>query len=287
MRILSWLALGASLATTVSSSQAASFASAVTDYNPGALRSNIASYTNASSVIGEPSRVTPGTYGGPVDPFSPPYLDSQLLAVGTNGTLTVQLGVPAINSPSNPYGVDFIIFGGAGFSITNGDFSGGGITDGSIFNPRPGAVRISVSPDNQTFYTLDSSLAPVFDKLYPTDGSGDFAQPVNPALKDSDFGGKNLAGIRALYAGSAGGTGYDLDWAIDNHGQKVQLDSVQFVRIDVLDGYYEIDGFATVSPVPEPATSALLVSGLCLLGWRMKKREREYGPHVEPIRNIS
>jgi hypothetical protein len=274
MRIPLWLALGASVAATVSINQAAPFASAVADYNPGALRANLASYTNTSSVVGEPSRVTPGTWGGPVDPYNPPYLSSQLLAVGTNGSLTVQLGVPAVNSPANPYGVDFIVFGGAGFSITNGDFSGGGITDGSIFNPRPGSVRVSVSADNQTFYTLDASLAPVFDKLYPTDGSGDFTQPVNPALKESDFAGKNLSGIRALYAGSAGGTGYDLDWAIDSNGRRVQLNSAQYVRIDVLDGSYEIDGFATVPQVPEPASCALVLAGLGFLGWRMKESAR-------------
>lgn len=275
MRILSWLALGAGVAAAVSTSQAAPFAEAVTDYNPGALRANIASYTNTSSVLGEPSRVTPGTWGGPVDPYNPPYLGGQLLGVGTNGSLTIQLGTPAIDSPSNPHGIDFIVFGGTGFSITNGDFSGGGITDGSVFNPRPGTVRVSVSSDNQTFYTLDASLAPVFDKLYPTDGSGNFNLPVNPVLKGKDFVGKNLDGIRALYAGSAGGTGYDLDWAIDTQGQKVHLDNAQYVRIDVLDGSYEIDGFATVSQVPEPATSALILTGLGFLGWRMKSRARK------------
>lgn len=274
MQIESWLAFGAVLVATISTNQAASFADAVTTYNPGGLRANLSSYTNTSSVVGEASRITTGTWGGPVDPFNPPYLNTQLLAVGTNGTLTVQLGMPAVNSPSNPYGIDFIVFGGSGFSITNGDFSGGGITDGSIFNPRPGSVRVSVSDDNQTFYTLDSSLAPVFDKLYPTDGSGDFNSAVNPALQESDFAGKNLADIRALYAGSAGGTGYDLAWAIDENGQKVQLQSARYIRIDVLDGSFEIDGFATVSQVPEPATGIFLLTGLGLLGLQMKRRSQ-------------
>jgi len=275
MRIIFLLALGASLAVSVSINQAAPFADAVMDYNPGALRANLASYTNSSSAVGEPSRVTPGAWGGPVDPFNPPYLNSQLLAVGTNGFLTVHLQTPAVNSPSNPHGIDFIVFGGAGFSITNGDFSGGGITDGTIFNPRPGSVSVAVSSDNQTFYTLDSSLAPVFDYLYPTDGSGNFNLPVNPALHGEDFAGKNLDGIRALYAGSAGGTGYDLDWAIDTQGQKVHIDSAQYVRIDVLEGSYEIDGFSTVPQVPEPATSVLILSGLGFLGWRVKRRSQD------------
>lgn len=271
MQIISWLALGVSAATTFSTCKASSFADAVTGYNPGALRSNLSGYTNTSSVLGEPSRVTPGIYGGPVDPYNPPYLNTQLLAVGTNGSLTVQLGSPALNSASNPFGIDFIVFGGAGFSITNGDFSGGGITDGTVFNPRPGSVRVSVSTDNQTFYTLDSSLTPVFDKLYPTDGSGNFNLAVNPALTEADFAGKNLTEIRALYAGAAGGMGYDLNWATDANGQTIHLDSAQYVRIDVMDGTYEIDGFATIGQVPEPATTALFITGLGVLGLRLKK----------------
>ena len=40
--------------------------------------------------------------------------------------LTVRLGAPIRNAPSNPFGLDFIVFGNAGFVTTNGDFTGGG-----------------------------------------------------------------------------------------------------------------------------------------------------------------
>src|SRR5687767_8543491 len=51
------------------SAQPSGYASSVLSYDSG---SGFAiGYTNASSALGEPSRVTPGQFGGPVDPFSP------------------------------------------------------------------------------------------------------------------------------------------------------------------------------------------------------------------------
>src|SRR6185503_3617029 len=103
---------------------------------------------------------------------------------------TVQFGAPIVNDPSHPFGLDFIVFGNAGFDITNGDFSGGGITDGSLFSNNNGTTRVSVSLDNVTYYTLNPALAPAVDGLFPTDGSGNFQQPANPSLTNSDFSGQ-------------------------------------------------------------------------------------------------
>jgi hypothetical protein len=82
-----------------------------------------------------------------------------------------------------------------------------------------------------------------------------FGLPVNPALNNASFNGKDLAGIRALYAGSAGGTGYDLAWARDGQGGFVKIDEINYVRVDVLNGNSEFAGFATA--VPEPASLTL------------------------------
>lgn len=195
----------------------AQYADAVIAYTPGATVRP--AYTNAAVALGEPSRVNP--FGEPVDPFDPPYGTNQIVSVGAGGSLTVRLSAPAVHDPAHPFGVDFLIFGHAGFAITNGDYSGGGITDGSLFDNNPGATRVSVSPDGVTFYPLDPALAPTVDGWFPTDGGGDFTLPANPALTARDFTGKDLAGIRALYAGSGGGAGFSLAWAQDANGQSV------------------------------------------------------------------
>jgi hypothetical protein len=250
--------------------KAASFADAVVDYVPGVLPAASRSFTNATAALGEPSRVTPGTYGGPVDPFNPAYLNTQLVSMGAGGSLTVQFNTPIVNDPAHPFGLDFLVFGSAGFTITNGNYSGGGITDGTLLGPSTGTTRVSVSDDNVTYYPLNSVLAPVFDGNYPTDGGGDFSRPVNPALTAAEFAGKDIAAIQASYAGSGGGAGYDLAWAQDSQGHPVNLSQVRYVRLEVLGGHSEVDGLGLVNPVPEPSAACLAGLGLGRLAWRWR-----------------
>jgi hypothetical protein len=230
-------------------------------------------FATPESALGEPARVTPGLYGGPVDPFNPPYLSSQIVSVGAGGSLTVQFSAPILNSPSHPFGLDFNIFGNAGFIITN-EFDlntytwvGAPRTDGSMFGADATATRVSVSADGVNFYTLNPSLAPTVDSHFPTDGSGDFGLPVNPALNAGSFAGLDLAGIRTLYNGAGGGRGYDIAWAQDGDGNSVTLPGIEFVRVEVLAGNAEIDAFAAV---PEPTTLSLgvLAVGALLCGRR-------------------
>jgi hypothetical protein len=233
----------------------AQFASSVYDYTEG---SGVASgYNDPTAALGAPSQITPGVYGGPVDPFGAPYLSDQIVGVGTGGSLTLQFDTPIQNNPNNPFGLDFIIFGHAGFIE---DFSTGTAVDGSLYTGGTSDVRVSVSADGSTFYTLNPSLTPQVDGLFPTDGSGNPFLPVNPALTAADFASQDLTGIRALYNGSAGGAGFSLAWAIDSNGQSVSLSSVAYVRLEVLN-----DGtpayIDAISVVPEPATWALAIAG--------------------------
>ncbi len=247
--------------------QAAGYADAVVSYSPGT--GFAPGFNIANAALGEPSRVTPGSFGGPVDPFNPPYLSDQVVSIGAGGSLTLSFSSPIPNSAGNPHGLDFIIFGNNGFQIVNGDFSGGGVTDGSLFGANTGETRVRVSSDGTQFYELTPSLAPVVDGPFPTDGAGSFSVPVNPSLTSQSFAGKDLAGIRALYAGSGGGTAYDISWARDASGQPVSLSSIRYVQVQVLSGVAEVDG---ISAVPEPRCILLLLSGIgAILFFRREK----------------
>lgn len=229
-------------------SKAASYASEVVQYKSGtgyAVEFGTGlGYTNTVAVLGEPSRITPGDFGGPVDPFSPPFLSEQLLSIGEGGSLTLSFDTPIFNHPDNPYGLDFILFGNTGFNIINGDYTGGGITDGSLFGNDAAEVSLWVSADNETFYQLTPEQTPKVDAYFPIDGQGNFCIPVNPALQQTDFDRAGFEMIRNLYQGSGGGTGFDLSWGM---GIPAGF-SARYVRIEVQSGKVELDAAAVVAP---------------------------------------
>jgi hypothetical protein len=246
--------LGASLTAS------AQFASSVIGYDLGTGGS--AGFTDPSTVLGQPSRTNPF---GPIDPFNSQYAKTDLLSIGAGGYVVVRMDQLIGNNAANPFGLDFLIFGNAGFNIVNGDYSGGGITDGSLYGANDGSTRVSVSADGVQFFTLNTSIAPTVDGYFPTDGAGDFTKPVDPSRTPASFNNLGLAGIGLAYDGSAGGTGYDLAWAVDGNGASVVVPFVEYIRIDVISGKSEIDGFSVVSPltpVPEPSTVALGVIGI-------------------------
>lgn len=257
-----WIALVAASACLVNSSPAGIFAESVQQYEEGS--GVAAGYNNPANVLGAPSLVNPPAWGepeSPITPFNPPWMGEQMVSIGTGGSLVLHMGTAIPNAAANPFGIDFIVFGGAGFYLTN-YFDPIQRTDGTLFNPNEGTARISVSQDGATFYPLDPARAPLPDDMFPTDASGNFQMPVNPALTAGSFEGLALAEIRALYGGSGGGTGYDLAWALDANGQPVNLEYANYVRIDMLDGKADIDA---VVAVPEPATWVILALGASLV----------------------
>jgi hypothetical protein len=240
----------------------AQFASGVVSYNPGTGFSP--NFTNSSAALGAPAS------GTGITPFAPPFSTSQLVSIGAGGSLTLQFNTPIVNNPSDPFGIDMMIFGNSFFVVTGG--SGlSAVTSGAIFTSTV-STRVEVSTDGSTWFTLDPSLAPNVGTLFPTDGTGNPSVPVNPALTSADFNGLNLSGIRSLYNGSAGGAGFDLSWARDGTGNSVDLQSANFLRIDVLSGRTQIDA---VSVVPEPNSLILGAIGgalSCLIFCRRKAR---------------
>jgi hypothetical protein len=256
-------------------SASAQFGTSVIAYERGTgFASN---FTNANAALGAPA--------SGATPFAPPFSVSQLVSIGAGGYLTLQLGVPITDDSSHPFGMDFLLFGNSFFVVTNG--SGvSATTSGAIFSSSV-STRVEVSQDGHSWFTLDPALAPTVGTYYPTDGSGNPLFPVNPALGQSDFAGMNLSGVRALYGGAAGGANYNLSWARDSAGNPVTLDSVSYVRIDVLSGRTQIDAIASV---PEPGTCALAVVGLGLF-WKCRrqnakprKARREHRATNEPTR---
>jgi hypothetical protein len=252
MKRIVTILLGFAALPGASEIRATQFAAEVVSYKPGVGFatdwSTGAGYTNKDAIVGPPARETPGKWGGPITPFSPPYLPGQILSIGEGGEVTLKFGKPIRDESINPFGLDFLVFGGAGFAVTNGDFGGDGITDGTLFGQADGETRVSVSADGDGWFMLDPKRAPAFDAYHPTDGSGDFGLPVNPALAKGDFAAGGLVKFTELYDGSGGGTGYDLGWAVDAAGKPVALGQVRFVRLEVLSGKAEIDAVSDVRP---------------------------------------
>jgi len=242
------IAMGFAALSGVRHVRATQFAAEVVSYKPGTgfatdLSTGVG-FTNKEAIIGAPARETPGEWGGPITPFSPPYLREQILSIGQGGEVTLEFARPIRDEALNPFGLDFIVFGGAGFTITNGDFSGGGLTDGTLFGQADGETRVSVSADGDAWFVLNPEQAPAFDAYHPTDGGGDFGLPVNLVLGKGDFAGGGLAKLAELYAGSGGGTGYDIAWAVDAERTPVELGQARFIRLEVLSGKAEIDAVA-------------------------------------------
>lgn len=257
------LALAGLFATSVT--LRAQFADAVISYSPGT--GFAAGYTNTSAALGAPAS------GGSVTPFAPPFSKSQLVSIGAGGEITLQMSTPILNNPADPFGINFMIFANEFFISSGGNVSG-------LFYHQA-SIQVQVSADDSTWYTLNPALAPQAGELYPTDGSGNPLIPINPSLTISNFTGLNLAGIRGLYAGSAGGTGYDLAWAQDANSNSVDLASAGFVRIEVSSGVLDLDA---VSVVPEPGTAVLALIGgglFCLFQRMIVRRERR--ARIKPI----
>ena len=262
---LRWAAAVAGL-TLAAAAHADPFADAVVSYVPGVGVSP--SFADPAAALGSPTRFTApdSNFGGAVTPFQAPFGAGELVTVGEGGQLTVRFDEPVTDDPSNPFGIDLLVFGNAFYGI---DFANGTAT-GDVFGE---GGRIEVSANGVNFVAVPAVAA---DGAFPTLGYRDvdepfpseagtvltdFTRPVDPSFDPTAL---TTAQIAAAYAGSGGGAGVDIG--------SVGLTSVSFVRItnDNPAGSGitpEIDGFAAV---PEPASAVLL----SFLGMSLIRRRR-------------
>ncbi len=235
----------------------------------------VAGYNDPNAALGVPSRITGGWPSGDVDVtvFNAPWQTDQIVSLGAGGSLIVGFDHPVMNAPSNPYGIDLLIFGNT-YCIDSSYPNG--IANGI----QEEAGRIQVSQDGSTWYEIPNVFA---DTGLPTQGYADTSGPygadgtvvssfTNPVDPTFDLTGLTYAEILAGYNGSGGGVGVDLGTAVDDFGQPVSLDWIQYVKVsqDANDTWStEIDAFADV--VPEPATMGMLAVGFLGLLRRFRR----------------
>jgi len=278
------LAVATAVSSTLSAYAANPWADNVVEYIPGTgiLNDFITStpYNDATTAIGEPTRFTSDTanFGGATTPLQSAFRNDEIVSIGEGGSLTVSFDEPVTDDPNNPFGIDLLIFGNSFLFGTffNPDFSfnPAGTADGVASE---GGV-VELSDDGVNFVTVTNIEA---DGLFPTYGyadlldpfptvvgnvPADFTKPVDPAF---DVVGKTFAEVLAGYDGSGGGAGIDIG--------ALGFTQISYVRITNPAGATavpEIDAFADVTAVPEPASLGL--AGLA--AWvALQRRRRRCG----------
>jgi hypothetical protein len=217
---------------------------------------------------------------------------------------------PIENDPRNPHGYDFLVFDNswyAGSASVVSDATdmntymlpgSGGVFDmGRVLvkgGEGDGGVLVSVSQGPQyegqdplewTWYSFDNG--PYGGGPYPTnsylwdaenarwtDTLSDFTRPVDPDVFGALLGQTDVtaADVIAAYQGSGGGTGFDLDDLYDLHG--VQLDWIQYIKVEGTDLHHNgrIDAFSDVAPVPVPGAIWLVGAGVIALSGLGRRR---------------
>lgn len=252
----------AAMATPVA--LAGPYGASIVSYAPGSG----VTLSDPAAALGEPSRFTPGQFGGAVTPFAAPYLGSQIVSIGVGGQLTVGFSQPVVNDPLNPFGVDLLVFGNSFFF----DPATFGPTANALFGNRG---QLEVSPDGNTWTTVPNfrpdgvfptlAYSDLTDPYSPTAGSilTDFTRPVDPTFA---WQGIDLAGLITGYNGSGGGAGVDIG--------ALGLSSISFVRVTVPTGetgLVNIDAFADVAAVPTPGAAIVLT--LAAIGRGRRRRQ--------------
>jgi hypothetical protein len=236
-----------------------------------------AGYTDATAALGSAERFTgEGVFPSGVTPFNPAFGTDELVSVGAGGQLSLRFERAITNSVSNAFGVDFIVFGNAGF-VDQSWFDADPSNDGTgVLGSSPtlfgggGTAEVWVSADNQSW-----SLATITSlDLFPTLGyqdygvttpgapgtvETDFTRAMDPSVSLASLAGMDFEDLRALYGSSGGGIGIDISGT--------GLSSASYVRfVNAGGAAFEIDAVAVV-----PAPGVLLTAGLGLAALRRRR----------------
>ncbi len=228
-------------------------------------------FNDPQVALGEPTRVTsPDSFPGAVTLVNSPFRSSEIVSIGRGGSLVVRFDEPVVDHGANPFGIDLLVFGNAFF--TGAFFSNPAATAIGVGNE--GGI-VEVSADGVNFFAVPgdadglfptNAYADIVDPLVSTPGAvlSDFTRPVDPAFNPI---GKTYAEIVAGYDGAGGGLGVDIAAA--------GLSSVSFVRITNpvnAGGVPEIDAFADVAAVPEPAAGTMIFCAAAPFAWQNRRR---------------
>jgi hypothetical protein len=215
-----------------------------------------------------------------------PQDEPVITTIGSNVVLIVGFDHPVLDDPANPYGMDFIVFGNAFFSRTvapGGDPNLAADADmdfvvldgsGSVSSEKVKvevAAALNPSNPNDPAYWFTFAYLPA-DGMYPTNRFAwdsvtnqwgqplDPLKPINPTLKNTHFANLTVSQAIALYDGSAGGTGYDLQWLESEDYQQLPIDPqtgkrwIKYIRFTAMGyPYGEIDAVSDVAAAAVPS----------------------------------
>lgn len=199
-----------------------------------------------------------------------------ITTINPGESITVKFDHPVVDYPQNPFGQDFIVFGNAFFQYSQQVKISDQTNLNTVLLANPaqaafGQIIVSVSQDGQTWHTFENG--PWADDLFPTqayrwdranarwtDIEMDFTHPVDPNLTLTDFSGLTAAEAIDLYAGSGGGTSFDLKDLPTFDQLLVDPDSgcrwIQYVRLEGGQGPFalggQVDAVADVAACGDP-----------------------------------
>lgn len=187
-----------------------------------------------------------------------------VVTIGAGAEVIVGFDHKVADDPCNPYGIDFIVFGNSQFAASGFVGSDTDMDEYFLRNPtfiQGEWVTVSVAQySGGPWYSF--SDGPYADDAFPTNAFAwdsnswgdelDWLKPVDPNLSISAFDGLSAAEAIALYDGSAGGTGFDLQWLESGDYEALEVDPVsgrrwiQYIKV-TSDESGEVDGFADVA----------------------------------------